>query len=42
MGRSHNLLLEQDGPETSIEGTDALVLQHLAEASDQAIGVSRL
>ena len=34
-----NLLLEQDRTETSVEGTDTLVLQHLAEASNETIGV---
>ena len=37
-----NLLLEQDGTETGVEGCETLVLQHLAEASDQAVGVGRL
>lgn len=34
-----NLLLEQDRTETGIEGTDTLVLQHLAEASNETICV---
>lgn len=37
-----NLLLEQNGAEASVEGTDALLLQHLAEAAQQAIGVGGL
>merc|ERR1712093_433930 len=32
-------LLEQDRTETGVEGTDTLVLQHLAEASNETIGV---
>ena len=37
-----DLLLEQDGTETCVESTDTLVLQHLAEASNEAIGVGWL
>lgn len=37
-----NLLLEQDGSETGVEGTNTLVLQHLAEATDKAVGVGGL
>lgn len=37
-----NLLLEQDGAETSIEGTDTLRLEHLAEATDQTAGIGGL
>lgn len=34
-----DLLLEQDWAETSIESTDTLVLQHLAESTDETIGI---
>jgi hypothetical protein len=37
-----NLLLEQDRTEAGIESTDTLVLQHLAEASNQAVGIGGL
>jgi hypothetical protein len=37
-----NLLLEQDGAESGVEGCGTLVLQHLAEATDQAVGISGL
>jgi len=37
-----DLLLEQDRTETSVESTNALVLQHLAETSNKAIGICRL
>lgn len=37
-----NLLLEQNGAETSVEGTETLLLEHLAETTDQARGVGRL
>lgn len=37
-----NLLLEQDGAETSVESTDPLVLQHLAEATDETVGICGL
>jgi hypothetical protein len=36
------LLLEQDGAETSVEGTNTLVFQHLAEATDKTVGIGRL
>src|SRR5690606_22716333 len=41
-GGSENVLLEQDGAEAGVEGTDALSLQHLSEATDQAAGVGGL
>jgi hypothetical protein len=34
----HHVLLEQNGAETGVEGTDTLVLQDLAEATDEAVG----
>ena len=37
-----NLLLEQDGTETGVEGTDTLVLQHLGETTNETVGVGRL
>jgi hypothetical protein len=37
-----DLLFEQDRTETSVEGTDTLVLQHLAEATNQPICICRL
>lgn len=37
-----NLLLEQNGAETSVEGANTLLLQHLAETTDQTRGVGRL
>lgn len=37
-----NLLLEQNRAETSVEGTDTLLAQHLGEAANQAIGVGGL
>lgn len=37
-----NLLLEQHGAETGIEGTNTLLAQHLAEAADQTAGVGGL
>jgi hypothetical protein len=37
-----NLLLEQDGTKASVESAEALVLQHLAEATDETIGIGRL
>lgn len=37
-----DLLLEQNGTETSVEGTNTLLLQHLAETTDQTRGVGRL
>lgn len=37
--RMVNVLLEQDRTETGVEGTDTLVLQHLAETSNKTIGV---
>lgn len=36
------LLLEEDGTETSVESTDTLVLEHLAETRDETAGVGRL
>lgn len=33
------LLLEQDRTETGIESTDTLVLHHLAESSNETIGI---
>jgi hypothetical protein len=40
--KAENLLLEQDGSETSVERTNTLVLEHLGESTNQAIGVGRL
>lgn len=37
-----DLLLEQNGAETSVEGTNTLALQHLAETADQTTSVGRL
>jgi hypothetical protein len=37
-----NILLEQDGTESGVEGTDTLVLQHLAETRDETAGVGGL
>jgi hypothetical protein len=37
-----NLLLEQDGTETGIESTNTLVLQHLAESTNETVGISWL
>lgn len=37
-----DLLLEQDGAETSVEGTDTLGLEHLAETADQTAGIGGL
>jgi hypothetical protein len=37
-----DVLLEQDRTETSVECTNTLVLQHLAEATDQPICICRL
>ncbi|KAI6756701.1 hypothetical protein HG530_011299 [Fusarium avenaceum] len=37
-----NSLLEQNGTETSVESTEALVLDNLAEARDETAGVGRL
>jgi len=34
-----SLLLEQDGAETSVESTNTLVLQHLAESTDKTAGI---
>lgn len=34
-----NLLLEQNGAESGVEGTEALVLGHLGEAAQQTVGV---
>ena len=36
------LLLEQDGTETGVEGTDTLVLQHLGETTDKTVGIGGL
>lgn len=35
-------LLEEDRTETSVEGADALVLEHLGETSNQAVGIGGL
>ena len=40
--RAVDLLLEQDGTEAGIEGTDTLGLQHLAEAADETVRVRGL
>jgi hypothetical protein len=37
-----DVLLEQDRTEASVESTNTLVLQHLAEATDQPICICRL
>lgn len=37
-----NLLLEENGTETSVESTDTLRLEHLAETTDETVGVGRL
>lgn len=37
-----NLLLEQDGAEAGVESANTLLLQHLAETTDQAVGVGGL
>jgi hypothetical protein len=37
-----DVLLEQDRAEASVEGTDTLILQHLAETTDETIGICRL
>ena len=34
-----NLLLEQDGAETSVESTNTLILHDLAESANESIGV---
>lgn len=39
---SRDLLLEQNGTETSVEGTNTLLLQHLAETADKTRGVGGL
>lgn len=36
------LLLEENGSETGVEGTDTLVLQHLGETTDETVGVGGL
>lgn len=36
---ARNLLLEEDGPESSVERTETLLLEDLAESADQAVGV---
>lgn len=42
LGHGVRDLLEEDGTETGVESTDTLVLEHLAETTDQAIGVGGL
>jgi hypothetical protein len=42
LGPSGNLLREKDGTEARVEGTNTLILQNLAEASDQTVGKGRL
>ena len=37
-----DLLLEENGSETGVESADTLVLQHLAEAADEAAGIGGL
>ena len=37
-----DLLLEEDGTETSVERGNALVLEHLAETTDETVGVGGL
>lgn len=37
-----NLLLEEDGTETSVESTDTLILEHLGEATNETVGVGGL
>ena len=37
--KRRNVLLEEDGTETSVESTDTLVLHHLAEALDETVGI---
>jgi len=37
-----DVLLEQDGAKASVECTNTLILQHLAKATDKAIGICRL
>lgn len=37
-----NILLEQDGTETSVESANTLILQHLAESTNESISVRRL
>lgn len=39
---SRNVLLEQDGTEARVESTDTLVLQDLAEATNETIGEGRV
>lgn len=41
-GQKKNILLEQNGTETGVEGTNTLVLEHLAEAADEAGGIGGL
>lgn len=38
----NNLLLEQEGTEAGVERADTLSLEHLAESTDQAVGVCGL
>lgn len=40
--QSWNLLLEENGSETGVEGTDTLVLEHLGEATNETVGVGGL
>ena len=37
-----DLLLEENGSETGVESADTLVLQHLAETTDKAVGIGGL
>lgn len=37
-----HLLLEQDGAEAGVEGAHTFLLQHLAEATDQTVGICGL
>jgi len=41
-GQKRNLLLEENGTETSVESTDTLVLEHLGEATNETVGVGGL
>lgn len=42
LGILRDVLLEQDGTETRVEGTDTLVLQDLAESTDKTVGKGRV
>lgn len=42
LGDWEDILLEQEGTETGVERADTLSLEHLAEATDQAVGVGGL